>query len=205
MDADEDVTTAAEGVEPSSSKPSTPPPGDEGMAVDSPQGKPSSSSSANKVKVIPQSKVARAAHLALNASAKAARTLADTEDTQIRAVLSELVRLTLQKIELKMSQFEELEEVLEDERRNLESARVALAEERATLSRTLENVKSELQRHQSTVAAGEPSDPMALQAAALGASMGTSGQGTMLAPVPPGTTMEEANGPINDGSFTNLT
>ena len=40
-----------------------------------------------------------------------------------------------------MSQFEEMETVLEEERRSLEAQRLAIANERAGMRRTLENVR----------------------------------------------------------------
>ena len=96
---------------------------------------------------IPHSKVVRAATIALKSSAKAAKELADAEDTQIKSTLASLIKITLTKLELKMSQFEELEELLEDERRSLESARTALVGERVNLKKTLDQVKSEIAKH----------------------------------------------------------
>lgn len=95
-------------------------------------------------RTVPQSKVQRAAHLALSSSAKAASSLATAEDAQIKSTLNQLIKLTLAKLELKMSQFEELEDVLEDERRGLEEARLSLAKERSGLKKILEDVKSEI-------------------------------------------------------------
>lgn len=102
------------------------------------------------VKTIPHSKVVRAADLALKSASKAAGALADAEDLQIRPTLASLIKLTLTKLELKTAQFEELEELLEDERKSLESARMALVNERVNLRRLLDNVKSELAKHGAT-------------------------------------------------------
>jgi SWI/SNF related-matrix-associated actin-dependent regulator of chromatin subfamily C len=93
---------------------------------------------------LPHSQVVRAASLALKSSAKAANSLADVEEAHIRSTLGSLVHLTLQKLELKMRQFEELEEVLEDERRALESARMKLVGERVGLRKTLDSVRMEI-------------------------------------------------------------
>ncbi|KAH8828887.1 Smarcc1 protein [Flagelloscypha sp. PMI_526] len=93
---------------------------------------------------IPQSKVQRAAHLALSASGKAAASLASAEDAQIKATLNQLIKLTLTKLELKMSQFEELEDILEEERRALEETRLGLAKERNGLKKMIDEVKSEI-------------------------------------------------------------
>ena len=110
--------------------------GDE-MTVDSDTTKTQSSGA----HAIPHSKVVRAATIALKSSAKAAKELADAEDTQIKSTLASLIKITLTKLELKMSQFEELEELLKDERRSLESARTALVGERVNLKKTLDQVK----------------------------------------------------------------
>ncbi|KAJ7801852.1 Smarcc1 protein [Mycena olivaceomarginata] len=114
----------------SSSKPATPGPGSDSMAVDSPPKK----------------------HTVQHSQASAAA-LADAEDTHIRSTLASLIKLTLTKLELKMGQFEELEEILEDERKGLESARMALVGERLNLKKMLDNVRNELARNGGMAAA----------------------------------------------------
>ncbi|KAG6849969.1 hypothetical protein H0H93_003158 [Arthromyces matolae] len=95
---------------------------------------------------IPHSKVARAAGLALNASAKAAQSLADAEDAHIKSSLAQLIKLTLTKLDVKMQAFEELEAVLEDERKSLEGERLKLVAERTGLIKTLESIRGEMTR-----------------------------------------------------------
>jgi SWI/SNF related-matrix-associated actin-dependent regulator of chromatin subfamily C len=140
---------------------------------------------------VPHSKVVRAANLALKASAKAAKALADAEDAQIRSSLASLIKLTLTKLELKMSQFEELEDILEEERRGLESARMALLNERLGLKKMIDNVRSEIARN----------GGMVMNGMVANLSMGTTGQGTMINEV---TSMEGDPGPINDGNMLQL-
>jgi SWI/SNF related-matrix-associated actin-dependent regulator of chromatin subfamily C len=65
----------------------TPAPRADGMSVDSPPKKKS-------MATIPHSQVARAADLALKSSAKAAKALANAEDTRIRSTLASLIKLT---------------------------------------------------------------------------------------------------------------
>ncbi|KZT23671.1 SWI/SNF complex protein [Neolentinus lepideus HHB14362 ss-1] len=168
----------------SSSKPGTPvPPSDaSGMEKKQPSTK------------IPHSKVVRAADIALKASGKAAGALADTEDAQIRSTLANLIKLTLTKLELKMSQFEELEDILEEERKALETARQQVVEERVQLKQTLEKVRSELEKDGAAAAAG----------AASQASFGTSGQGTVVNPVQEGAATEGELGPISGGNVMQL-
>lgn len=134
---------------------------------------------------IPHSHVARAAGLALKSSARTAAALADAEDATIKSTLASLIKLTLTKLELKMSAFEELEELLEEERKGLESTRMALVNERVNLKRILDGVRTELGKN---VVGG----------------MGTTGQGTPVSEVPSGTPMEGDVGPVSDGSFVQL-
>ncbi|KIY47399.1 SWI/SNF complex protein [Fistulina hepatica ATCC 64428] len=134
---------------------------------------------------LPQSHVARAADLALKSAAKAAQALADAEDAQIKTTLASLVKLTLTKLELKMSQFEELEEILEEERRTVESARVALVNERVSLKKILEGVKAEIAKNVPP--------------------LGTSGQGAAVTPVPDGAQIDGVDGSMTDGNVLTLT
>ncbi|OJA09871.1 hypothetical protein AZE42_06261 [Rhizopogon vesiculosus] len=139
---------------------------------------------------LPHSHVVRAAQLALKSSAKAAQNLADSEDVHIRSTLASLIKLTLTKLELKMAQFEVLEDVLEEERKGLESARMALVNERVNLKRMLDGVRSELAKNSRT------SIPPT--------NLGTTGQGTVVAEVPSSTTLDGDSGPQNDGEFAQL-
>lgn len=132
---------------------------------------------------IPHSQVARAAGLALKSSARAASALADAEDATIRSTLASLIKLTLTKLELKMTAFEEIEELLEEERKGLESTRMALVNERVNLKRMLDGVRTELGKN---------------------ASLGTTGQGTPVSEVPSGTPIEGDMGVVSEGSFAQL-
>lgn len=184
-DAEETVPQAAEA---SSSKPGTPAPHPEGMSVDAPPQK--------KKATIPHSKVARAADLALRSSAKAAKALADAEDTQIRSTLASLIKLTLTKLELKMGQFEELEEILEEERKGLESARMALVNERVGLKKMLDGVRSEMAMNGAVGMGIIPG---------VGQALGTTGQGTVINEVQGHVSLEGDTGPVGDGNVAQLT
>ncbi|KAJ7485348.1 Smarcc1 protein [Mycena latifolia] len=174
-----------EGTNGASSKPATP--AEEGMSVDSPPKK-----SAHTVQ---HSQAVRAADLALKSSAKAAAALAEAEDAQIRTTLASLIKLTLTKLELKMGQFEELEDILEEERKGLESARMALVNERLGLKKMLDGVRNEIARSGGLAAA---------QALMAPGAMGTSGQGTLVNEVG-NVPMDGAAAPIIDGSMLQLT
>lgn len=161
----------------SSTKNGTPGPQGTDMVVDQP------AESTKPAPKIPHSQVARAAGLALKSSARAASALTDAEDATIRSTLASLIKLTLTKLELKMTAFEELEELLEEERKGLESTRMALVNERVNLKRMLDGVRAELGKN---------------------ASLGTTSQGTPVSEVPSGTPIEGEVGPVSDGSFAQL-
>ncbi|KAF8195995.1 SWI/SNF complex protein [Pholiota molesta] len=144
---------------------------------------------------LPHSKVVRAADLALKSSAKAAQALADAEDAQIKSALAQLIKLTLTKLELKMSQFEELEEILEEERKSLESARLGLVNERVNLKRMLDSVRSEISRN------GVGPGVVNVVTQAGPHPMGTTGQGAIVNEVG-STSVQSDVGPVADG--TNL-
>ncbi|KAH9847441.1 Smarcc1 protein [Lenzites betulinus] len=151
------------------------------------------------LKTIPHSKVVRAADLALKSAAKAAGALAAAEDLQIRSTLASLIKLTLTKLELKTAQFEELEALLEDERRGLESARMALVGERVALRRLLENVRAELAKHGAAPGAG-----LSAAVAQAQAGLAASGAGTKATEVVGGAPAEGESAPVSGGNVAQL-
>ncbi|KAF8574530.1 SWIRM-domain-containing protein [Ramaria rubella] len=153
-------------------------------------------SEASVSKTIARSRAARAADLALNASAKAASSLASKEEDHIRSTLTSLVKLTLSKLELKLSQFEEMEELLEEERRNLETARVGLVAERQGIKRVLEGIRAEMVRNGSG-ASGLPSDAYQTVVAA-------GSQGTKVNSVGLDVPLRDDTGPVPEGSYQPL-
>jgi SWI/SNF related-matrix-associated actin-dependent regulator of chromatin subfamily C len=163
----------------------------DGMPVDGPPPKPTPA--------VPHSKVVRAAKLALGSSAKAASALADAEETQIRSALAAVIKLTLSKLELKMSQFEELEDLLEEERRTLEAARVSLVNERIGLKRALDGVRAEISKHQNGT-----SSMGTVAAAVAQIGLGTTGQGLRAAEVQGNAIAESEGGPVSGGNIAAL-
>lgn len=188
--------TAKDSMDEDTDKPSVPadaasvPTGDE-MSVDGAPSKPAPG--------VPHSKAVRAAKLALSSSAKAASALADAEETQIRSTLATVIKLTLTKLELKMSQFEELEDLLEEERRTLEAARVSLVNERIGLKRALEGVRTELAKHSNGT-----SSTGAVAAAIAQTGMGTTGQGLRATELQGNATVEGEGGPLSGGNIAAL-
>ncbi|KAI0298660.1 SWIRM-domain-containing protein [Multifurca ochricompacta] len=161
------------------------------MSIDGPPPKPTVG--------VPHSNVVRAAKLALSSSAKAASTLADAEETQIRSTLAAVIKLTLTKLELKMSQFEELEDLLEEERRTLEAARMSLVTERIGLKRALEGVRAELARHSNGT-----SSAIAVAATVAQTGVGSTGQGLRATEVQGTAAAEGEGGPLSGGNIAAL-
>ncbi|KAI0792381.1 SWIRM-domain-containing protein [Abortiporus biennis] len=196
---DEDTSKEQSTSEDKSKQQSSTEPRPDGMVVDDKEA--SSEQNKKPSPTIPHSKVVRAANLALKSSAKAAQALVDAEDAQIKATLANVIKLTLSKLELKMAQFEELEELLEDERKNLESSRMALVGEREGLKKMLDTVKGELAKH----AAGTGSTTAVAGAAAQAQAGLTAGvQATKVTEVQGEVSMEGDNGPVDGGSLAQL-
>ncbi|EJU05377.1 SWIRM-domain-containing protein [Dacryopinax primogenitus] len=89
---------------------------------------------------VPQSAVRRAADLALKAAAARASSLATHEDTVMQSLVTRVVKAQLTKLEIKMTGFEQLEELLESERRTLEEQRIGLERDRESLRKQAEKL-----------------------------------------------------------------
>ena len=97
-----------------------------------------------------------------------------------------------------MSQFEELEDLLEEERKALEGARMGLVNERAGLKRMLDAVRLEITKN-GGVAGGVGAAVMM----AGNSGLGTTGQGSVVMEVGSGSAQGDV-GPIADGSTLQL-
>jgi SWI/SNF related-matrix-associated actin-dependent regulator of chromatin subfamily C len=93
-----------------------------------------------------KSSVERAASIALGAAAAKASALAQHEDRRLSTLVSRLVSAQVKKVELKLTMFERLEEVLENEKRNLEVGRQQLFREKINVQKQLENVEEMLKK-----------------------------------------------------------
>ena len=93
-----------------------------------------------------------------------------------------------------MSQFEELEDILEEERKGLESARMALVSERVGLKRILDGIRDEMAKN------GQTDVPPVIAQA----NLGITGQGTLINEVQAETSMEGDLGPLSDGNVAQL-
>ncbi|KAI5290998.1 hypothetical protein KEM54_006750 [Ascosphaera aggregata] len=102
------------------------------------------------------------ATVALATSAARAAVLASHEEREMTRLVSSAVNITLQKLSLKIAQFNEMEQLLEAERRDIEHARQQLLLDRIALKKRTKEVQDMLQR--ATLAGGEEGIQIAAQA-----------------------------------------
>lgn len=93
-----------------------------------------------------RSSVQRAASIALGSAAAKASTLARHEDARISQLVSRLVAAQVRKVELKLTMFERMESMLENERRSVELGRQALFRDKISVQRQLDQVEGLLRR-----------------------------------------------------------
>lgn len=117
-----------------------PKPGTSARASATPAPAPASGSGANLKATLHLPQAQRAASLALSRTAQSASTLLTQTNTTLASTLQKLVKVQLEKLELKMEAFEEMEELLEDERKAAEAVRVGLAGERISLRKNVERI-----------------------------------------------------------------
>lgn len=107
------------------------------------------------------------ATIALATGASRATVLASHEEREMTRLVSAAVNTTLQKFEAKLSQFTEMEEIVEAERRDLEQARQQLFLDRMAFKKRVKEVQDSLQAA-SLKSPGEEADAMASEAATAG-------------------------------------
>jgi SWI/SNF related-matrix-associated actin-dependent regulator of chromatin subfamily C len=81
----------------------------------------------------------KAANAALGSAAVKAKVIADYEEKEIQRLINAVVEAQLRKMEMKMSFFEELESILESERKEIERQRQQLFMDRMALQKVLIN------------------------------------------------------------------
>ncbi|KAI7831082.1 SWIRM domain-containing protein [Gamsiella multidivaricata] len=85
-----------------------------------------------------------AAAAALGSAAAKAKTLADYEEREIQRLVTVVVEMQLKKLELKLQQFEELESVLDIEKRELETQRQQLYLDRLTMKKSIMSMQEKM-------------------------------------------------------------
>ncbi|KAF9184359.1 hypothetical protein BGZ51_003380 [Haplosporangium sp. Z 767] len=91
-----------------------------------------------------KSTLGRAGAAALGSAAAKAKTLADNEEREVQRLVSQVVETQLKKMELKLQQFEELESVLETEKRELERQRQQLYLDRLAMKKSIMSMQEKL-------------------------------------------------------------
>ncbi|KAL2014508.1 hypothetical protein VTN00DRAFT_2033 [Thermoascus crustaceus] len=107
------------------------------------------------------------ATVALGASAARAGALASHEEREMTRLVSAAVNITLQKFEIKLAQFNEMEEIIEAERRELELARQQLFLDRMAFKKRVKEVQDALHAA-SLKGPGEEADAIIADAATAG-------------------------------------
>lgn len=88
--------------------------------------------------------IQKAASIALGTAAAKAQILASHEEREISRLVSEVVKLQLSKLELKLQQFNELEQILEAERRELDKHRQQLYLDRLSMKKQIIMIQEQL-------------------------------------------------------------
>ncbi|UZJ54368.1 hypothetical protein CBS101457_003688 [Exobasidium rhododendri] len=98
--------------------------------------------------VIPKNAVERAATIALGAAAAKAQILATFEERECQKLVGQVIEAQMKKMEIKMAQFEQLESLLEQERRSLEVARKQLYSDRLNVAKQIQMVQELVKKAQ---------------------------------------------------------
>lgn len=106
-------------------------------------------------------------NVALAASAARAGALASHEEREMTRLVSAAVNVTLQKFEVKLQQFNEMEEIIEAERREIEQARQQLFLDRMAMKKRVKEVQDSLQTI-TLKGPGEETNALIADAAAAG-------------------------------------
>ncbi|CCJ29036.1 unnamed protein product [Pneumocystis jirovecii] len=115
----------------------------EEMDIDEHKG-PKSTKASKNIDTLPSNTVEKAASIALGTAAAKARILVSHEEREISRLVSEVVKLQLSKLELKLQQFNELEQILEAERRELEKNRQQLYLDRLSMKKQIIMIQEQL-------------------------------------------------------------
>lgn len=93
---------------------------------------------------IPRSILEKAAAAALGSAAAKAKSLADYEEREIQRLVTVVVEMQLKKLELKLQQFEELENVLDMEKGELERQRQQLYLDRLAMKKSIMSMQEKM-------------------------------------------------------------
>ncbi len=129
---------------------------------------------------VPKNAVEKAAAIALGAAAAKAHILSTYEERECQRLVSAVVEAQMRKLELKMARFEEMEVMLEAERRTIEAGRKQLYHDRLAVQRQLAAVNDLLRK---ATTAPQSVSPVKMEAASSAAN-GVPGQGPVVREAP---------------------
>ena len=107
---------------------------------------------------VPKNAVEKAASIALGAAAAKAHILATFEEQECQKLVGQVIEAQMRKMEIKMAQFEQLESLLEQERRSLEVARKQLYSDRLNVAKQIQMVQELVKKAQSNPTSLGPRD-----------------------------------------------
>lgn len=107
---------------------------------------------------VPKNAVERAASVAIGAAAAKAQLLATFEERECQKLVGQVLEAQMKKMEIKMAQFEQLESLLEQERRSLEISRKQLYADRLNVAKQVQMVQELVRKAQSNPVSVEPKD-----------------------------------------------
>ncbi|PWN31735.1 uncharacterized protein FA14DRAFT_162639 [Meira miltonrushii] len=108
--------------------------------------------------VIPKNDVERAASIAIGAAAAKAHVLATFEERECQKLVGQVLEAQMKKMEIKMAQFEQLESLIEEERRSLEISRKQLYADRLNVAKQIQMVQDLVRKAQANPKSVEPKE-----------------------------------------------
>ncbi|KAF9435509.1 hypothetical protein BGZ76_006137 [Entomortierella beljakovae] len=126
---------------------------------------------------VAKSTLEKAGAIALGSAAAKAKALADNEEHEVKRLVTQVVEAQLKKMELKLQQFEELESVLEIEKRELERQRQQLYLDRLAMKKSIMHEKMMHARQAANAQAAHAQAAAATSSAATVPSGGIGGPG----------------------------
>jgi len=97
---------------------------------------------------VPKNAVEKAASIALGAAAAKAHILSTFEERECQKLVGQVIEAQMKKMEIKMAQFEQLESLLEQERRSLEVSRKQLYSDRLNVAKQIQMVQELVKKAQ---------------------------------------------------------
>jgi SWI/SNF related-matrix-associated actin-dependent regulator of chromatin subfamily C len=122
-------------------------------------------------KTSPRKNIEKAALVALGSAAAKAHVLALEEDASLHSLVTSVVEAQVRKLSLKMAHFDQLESLLEVERRSVEQSKQQLYEDRLKLARMMQEVQGLYARAKQSQAAAAAITPQEMGSMMAGSGL----------------------------------